>query len=119
MGAYNCDRYHRHVHEESAANTGRRASVVTEKVSKLSLVDLAGSERVNVTGATGSRLKEAANINRSLSALAEVINALAKRSTEDAKPGGGKLTRHTTGRTFQPALVLLKEFGSAAHATLV
>mmetsp|Transcript_16675 Transcript_16675/g.49035 ORF Transcript_16675/g.49035 Transcript_16675/m.49035 type:complete len:1171 (+) Transcript_16675:59-3571(+) len=48
-----------------------------EKVSRLSLVDLAGSERVIKTGATGARLKEGANINKSLHTLGLVIKALA------------------------------------------
>ena len=38
-----------------------------------SLVDLAGSERANSTGATGARLKEGANINKSLTTLGKVI----------------------------------------------
>lgn len=45
-------------------------------VGKLSLVDLAGSERADKTGATDERLKEAQNINKSLSALGDVIAAL-------------------------------------------
>jgi len=44
---------------------------------RLHLVDLAGSERQTRTGATGDRLKEAASINLSLSALGNVISALA------------------------------------------
>jgi len=43
---------------------------------KLSLVDLAGSERADKTGATADRLREAQNINKSLSALGDVISAL-------------------------------------------
>lgn len=43
---------------------------------KINLVDLAGSERVKSTGATGATLKEGANINKSLSSLGNVINAL-------------------------------------------
>jgi len=43
---------------------------------KLTLVDLAGSERVDKTGATDQRLKEAQAINKSLSALGNVISAL-------------------------------------------
>ncbi|KAF6236615.1 hypothetical protein HO173_005396 [Letharia columbiana] len=52
----------------------------TEKVAKISLVDLAGSERATSTGATGARLKEGAEINRSLSTLGRVIAALADLS---------------------------------------
>ncbi|KYR00493.1 kinesin-3 [Tieghemostelium lacteum] len=52
-----------------------------DRVSKISLVDLAGSERAASTGATGVRLKEGANINKSLSTLGKVISALAENST--------------------------------------
>ncbi|KAA8546680.1 hypothetical protein F0562_003089 [Nyssa sinensis] len=49
--------------------------------SKLWLVDLAGSERLAKTDVQGDRLKEAQNINRSLSALGDVISALATKSS--------------------------------------
>lgn len=52
--------------------------LITEKVSKISLVDLAGSERADSTGAKGTRLKEGANINKSLTTLGKVISALAE-----------------------------------------
>lgn len=48
------------------------------QVSKISLVDLAGSERADSTGAKGTRLKEGANINKSLTTLGKVISALAE-----------------------------------------
>lgn len=57
----------------------------TEKVAKISLVDLAGSERAQSTGATGARLKEGAEINRSLSTLGRVIAALADLSSSKNK----------------------------------
>ena len=47
------------------------------KTSKLSLIDLAGSERATVTKNKGARFREGANINKSLLALGNVINALA------------------------------------------
>ncbi|CAG9943450.1 unnamed protein product [Clonostachys rosea f. rosea IK726] len=62
-----------------------------EKVAKISLVDLAGSERANSTGATGARLKEGAEINRSLSTLGRVIAALADMSTGKKKKGSGQV----------------------------
>ncbi|KAL8342351.1 hypothetical protein RB598_003980 [Gaeumannomyces tritici] len=60
-----------------------------EKAAKISLVDLAGSERATSTGATGARLKEGAEINRSLSTLGRVIAALADLSTGKKKKGPG------------------------------
>lgn len=61
----------------------------TEKVAKISLVDLAGSERATSTGATGARLKEGAEINRSLSTLGRVIAALADMSDPKTKKTKG------------------------------
>lgn len=54
---------------------------LNRKQSNINLVDLAGSERAGKTGATGDRLQEGSNINKSLSTLGKVITALAKRSS--------------------------------------
>ncbi|XP_069077093.1 kinesin-like protein KIFC2 [Pleurodeles waltl] len=56
--------------------TGTDLTQGTTTSGKLNLVDLAGSERVWKSGAEGERLKEAQNINKSLLALGEVIQAL-------------------------------------------
>uniref|UniRef100_A0A8C5L1I2 plus-end-directed kinesin ATPase n=1 Tax=Jaculus jaculus TaxID=51337 RepID=A0A8C5L1I2_JACJA len=64
-------------------------NITTEKVSKISLVDLAGSERADSTGAKGTRLKEGANINKSLTTLGKVISALAEMDS-----GPNKVSRH-------------------------
>ncbi|EFE29504.1 uncharacterized protein ARB_03650 [Trichophyton benhamiae CBS 112371] len=63
----------------------KETTMDTEKVSRISLVDLAGSERATSTGATGARLKEGAEINRSLSTLGRVIAALADLSSGKKK----------------------------------
>lgn len=60
-------------------------NLLTEKVSKVSLVDLAGSERADSSGAKGLRLKEGANINKSLTTLGKVISALAEMQTSKRK----------------------------------
>merc|ERR1711953_1474433 len=52
----------------------------SDKVSMINLVDLAGSEKAGQTGASGDRLKEGSAINKSLSALGNVIEKLAQRS---------------------------------------
>ncbi len=49
-------------------------------VGKLNLVDLAGSERGSKTGATGAVAKEGSFINKSLSALGDVIGALEEKA---------------------------------------
>jgi len=60
---------------------------------KLYLVDLAGSEKVGKTGATGQTLDEAKGINKSLSALGNVINALTDGKSKHVPYRDSKLTR--------------------------
>ncbi|XP_072314010.1 kinesin-like protein KIF3B [Eucyclogobius newberryi] len=63
------------------------------RVGKLNMVDLAGSERQSRTGAGGARLKEAAKINLSLSALGNVISALVDARSTHVPYRDSKLTR--------------------------
>ena len=66
----------------------------TERIARIRLVDLAGSERAKATEATGQRLREGSNINKSLTTLGRVIQALAMdprharmhRKTKDIVP---------------------------------
>ncbi|KAL5022914.1 hypothetical protein ScPMuIL_002069 [Solemya velum] len=64
--------------------TGINMTTNTKITGKLNLVDLAGSERVSKSGADGARLREAQNINKSLSCLGDVIHAL--RSKQNHVP---------------------------------
>jgi hypothetical protein len=65
-------------------NVQRRGEkgMVTKRVSRFYLVDLAGSERQKHSEAMGIRLKEAGGINKSLSALGNVIKALVSSSSD-------------------------------------
>jgi kinesin family protein 1 len=77
--------------QKRCRESGRVASLVrNSSLISGSLVDLAGSERANSTGATGQRLKEGANINKSLTTLGKVISALAAASGSDGKRGKKK-----------------------------
>ncbi|XP_076869779.1 kinesin heavy chain-like isoform X2 [Brachyhypopomus gauderio] len=64
-----------------------------KRMGKLYLVDLAGSEKVSKTGAAGSVLDEAKNINKSLSALGNVISALAEGTKTHVPYRDSKMTR--------------------------
>ncbi|XP_072195040.1 kinesin-like protein KIF18A [Excalfactoria chinensis] len=65
------------------------------RIAKMSLIDLAGSERASATNARGARFREGTNINRSLLALGNIINALAdpKSKTQHIPYRNSKLTR--------------------------
>jgi len=65
----------------------------TTKQSRLFFVDLAGSEKIAKTNVTGQQLEEAKNINKSLSALGNVINALTAEKKEHVPYRDSKLTR--------------------------
>ena len=58
---------------------GTNAATGESNVSNLNLIDLAGSERLSSSGATGDRLKETQNINKSLSNLGNVIMSMANK----------------------------------------
>ncbi|XP_034883196.1 kinesin-like protein KIF18B [Mirounga leonina] len=80
------------------------------RVAKMSLIDLAGSERASSTHAKGERLREGANINRSLLALINVLNALA-----DAK---GRKT-HVPYRDSKLTRLLKDSIGGNCHTVMI
>ncbi|CAK76781.1 unnamed protein product (macronuclear) [Paramecium tetraurelia] len=77
------------------------------KTGKLFLVDLAGSEKVSKTGAEGKILDEAKGINKSLSALGQVINALTDGS------------QHVPYRDSKLTRILQCSFGGNSRTTLI
>ena len=72
---------------------------------KIALVDLAGSERAHDTNNVGQQLRDGANINRSLLALANCINALAKRK------------RKVCNSSFQLASLAIKDTTDCSSAS--
>ena len=84
-----------------------------ELVSSINLIDLAGSERAASTGATGDRLKEGANINKSLTMLGNVIRALAAKA--EGKGGNQVIPYRDSKLTY-----ILKPFlGGNAKTSMV
>lgn len=59
--------------------SGRNRVTGQERIGLLNLIDLAGSERLDASGSTGDRLKETQHINKSLSALGDVISSISNR----------------------------------------
>ncbi|CAF3518432.1 unnamed protein product [Rotaria sp. Silwood1] len=88
----------------------KQENVESEKklTGKLYLVDLAGSEKVSKTGAEGQVLDEAKNINKSLSALGNVISALADGTKSHVPYRDSKLTR-----------ILQESLGGNARTTII
>ncbi|KAG9030201.1 hypothetical protein FRB95_004250 [Tulasnella sp. JGI-2019a] len=78
------------------------------KTGNLYLVDLAGSEKVGKTGASGTTLEEAKKINKSLSALGMVINALTDGKSSHIPYRDSKLTR-----------ILQESLGGNSRTTLI
>ncbi|CAI9117485.1 OLC1v1018885C1 [Oldenlandia corymbosa var. corymbosa] len=82
------------------------------KTSRINLVDLAGSERQKLTGAAGDRLKEAGNINRSLSQLGNLINILAEVSQTGKQ-------RHIPYRDSKLTFLLQESLGGNAKLAMI
>ncbi|XP_076920105.1 kinesin-like protein KIN-12B [Bidens hawaiensis] len=82
------------------------------KTSRINLVDLAGSERQKLTRAAGERLKEAGNINRSLSQLGNLINILAEVSQSGKQ-------RHIPYRDSKLTFLLQESLGGNAKLAMV
>ena len=80
----------------------------TSKFAKINLVDLAGSEKVSKTGATGQDLKEAQNINLSLTTLGRCIKALSSRKDE-----------HIPFRESKLTMILKEALGGNARTSLI
>ncbi|THH16352.1 hypothetical protein EW146_g4278 [Bondarzewia mesenterica] len=86
----------------------RNTETGAQKTGNLYLVDLAGSEKVGKTGASGQTLEEAKKINKSLSALGMVINALTDSKSKHIPYRDSKLTR-----------ILQESLGGNSRTTLI
>ncbi|KAG8044537.1 hypothetical protein GUJ93_ZPchr0061g33659 [Zizania palustris] len=82
------------------------------RTSRINLVDLAGSERQKITHAFGDRLKEAGNINRSLSQLGNLINILAEISQSGKQ-------RHVPYRDSKLTFLLQESLGGNAKLAMI
>lgn len=89
-------------------------------MSKISLVDLAGSERADSTGAQGTRLKEGANINKSLTTLGKVISALAELAANRGVAGKNrKKTDHIPYRDSVLTWLLKENLGGNSKTAMI
>ncbi len=85
------------------------STTLVKKTGKLYLVDLAGSEKISKTGAQGQTLEEAKTINKSLSTLGLVINALTDGKSKFVPYRDSKLTRvlqESLGGNARTALII-------------
>jgi len=96
----------------NAPKNGLPTSALQQKTGRVHLVDLAGSERVTFSGAKGDRLREANNINRSLSVLGDVIKCLGDSRFRSQKV-------HVPYRNSTLTMVLKDSLGGNAHAIMV
>ena len=96
-------------------STEDKGGVRTCRTARFSLVDLAGSERQKDTNATGERLKEASQINKSLSALGNVINALSAASSTSSN--GLRPARHVHYRDSKLTFLLRDSIGGNSKVT--
>ncbi|EWC46073.1 kinesin heavy chain [Drechslerella stenobrocha 248] len=88
--------------------TQKNVETGSAKSGQLFLVDLAGSEKVGKTGASGQTLEEAKKINKSLSALGNVINSLTDGKSQHIPYRDSKLTR-----------ILQESLGGNSRTTLI
>jgi hypothetical protein len=99
------------VSQRKKEDMGNGQERTTKLNSKLNLVDLAGSERQGKTQASGQQLKEGAAINKSLSALGNVINALSK--------AGSKKDRHIPYRDSKLTRLLQESLGGNSRTVMI
>jgi len=91
------------------AVTQKDTKTDASKSSKLYFVDLAGSEKISKTNVSGQQLEEAKNINKSLTSLGIVINALTDKEKGHVPYRDSKLTRllqESLGGNSQTSLIL-------------
>lgn len=91
--------------------TPKKQGIKSVVESRLHLIDLAGSERQKDTNAAGRRLKEAGQINKSLSTLGSVINALVEKA--DGK------SRHVPYRDSKLTFLLRDSLGGNTRTCLI
>ena len=94
---------------------GIREGEPVTKIGKINLVDLAGSERVKVSGATGHTLTEAKQINKALSVLGDVLNALS-RNDETSKQGAFE---HVPYRNSKLTMLLKDSLGGNSKTMMI